>query len=99
MITIRATGENSTSKDIKGFNLRFLKENGESYLLEIKEGVAPEGVMMMGGGNLAVPLVGGNYSVLSYNYTSSIKYDEVEVYPLMDKICDISDSIKLSGCG
>ena len=40
-------------------------------------------------------------SVLGYNYSSSNYYEKAEIYAIIenDKICDMSDSIKLTKCG
>ena len=105
LITIKASGDNSSGKKIEGFNLRFLSEdNVNNAVLEVKNGIASGAISMLnptiGGGNLVVPFSGGKYSVLTYNYTSSVIYKKVEVYPLIEKkVCDMSDSVKLVECG
>ncbi len=105
LITVKANGDNSNAEKINGFNLRFLSEGDiNNVVLEIKDGETLSGFNMIdtdiGGGNLIIPFSGGKYSVLTYNYTSSVIYKKVEIYPLIGKkVCDISDSINLVKCG
>jgi len=93
----------SDAGDVDTFRLRFLRE-GYGSNQEVKNG-APEGIIKMldrsvGNGFLVVPSSGSDYSLLTYNYTSSEVYERIEVYPVVEnKVCGKSDSVKIGVCG
>jgi len=59
--------------------------------------IAPQSFQEVG--KLVIPKAGGDYSLLSYNYSSNVNYTIAEIYPILNgKICDMSDSIKLNNC-
>lgn len=103
ILSIKARSDNSNAELVKGFSLRLLSETS-SVSVTVKD-EEPSGEIKMfdesiGDGNLVIPISGGKYSSLTYNYTSTENYDKMEVYPLIeeDKICEMSDSIKLTKC-
>src|SRR3989338_4397095 len=98
--SVRARSDKTDSDKIIGFNLRFLSE-GTATPIEIINGTTVTDLIMldptMAGGKLIIPTPSGDYSVLSYNYSSGVNYTKMEIYPIIkdDKVCDLSDSIKL----
>ena len=98
VISVKINAENTDK--IEGFSLRFLGGD-KSETVTIKEGISLTNVKMfddIGSGMLEVP--GAAYSSLTYNYSSNIEYDKVEIYPIIseDKLCDQSDSMRLIKC-
>ena len=92
----------SNSEKVEGFSLRFLEDGGSSSTIIIKNNTISSEVKMLediANGKIIIP--GEKYSALTYNYSSNLLYDRVEVYPMIreSKICDLSDSIKLIKCG
>lgn len=102
VLTVRAKADNSSAENVIGFNLRFLGEGiGNSVSLKSGESVGDVKIVgNFGGGNIVIPKSGSRYSALSYNYTISDNYEKAEIYATIkgDKICDLSDSIKLKKC-
>ena len=101
ILTIKPRADNTGAENVRGFGLKFMMEGGGTTANFI-EGASPgSGIEMFNGGNIRIPVSGGTSSVLSYNYTAGSKYTKVEIYPILkeDKICDTSDSTKLSKCG
>lgn len=101
-LTVRAKPDNSSANKIEGFSLRFLG-GGFANTVEVIDGRPFSDIEVIGNvgqSNLFVPSHGGRFSVLTYNYTSNNLYDKVEIYPIIkdNKICDQSDSIKLTEC-
>ena len=102
VLSVRAKADNSSAENIIGFNLRFLGD-GVGNSLSLKKGEPVGDVRIvgeLGGGNILIPQSGSKYSVLSYNYTSSDNYEKAEIYATINenRICDISDSVKLRKC-
>lgn len=101
IVTVKPQGDKAKAGNIDGFGLRFMREGG-SINVEYIDGAEPNGeIQMYNGGNIGIPSSGGEYSALTYKYIDAgSKYTKVEIYPILkgDKICDISDSMKLSGC-
>ncbi len=98
LITIKT---DSNSEKVEGFSLRFLEDGGSSNLVAVKNNTIYNEVKMLedvANGKLIIP--GEKYSALTYNYSSNLIYERVEIYPVIkeNKICDLSDSIKLIKC-
>ena len=99
VMSIKVRTDETDANKIKGLDLRFLSD-AKADVVEIKEGAFTPNVEMLDGGELVVPVAGGKYRAVTYNYTTNEAYDKVEVYPISTdgKICDKSDSIKISKC-
>lgn len=90
------------NQEIQGFSLRFLGD-GIGNTFNLKEGEIITDMRMLddiGGGSILIPKAGGEYSVLTYVYTSDTLYNKTEMYPMIDdkRICEKSDEIKLVRC-
>lgn len=100
MLTVKPRADNTGAESIIGFGLKFMAEGGGTTANFIG-GAAPSGsIKMFNGGNIIIPVSGGAYSTLTYNYTAGSKYTRVEIYPILkeNRICDVSDSTKLKEC-
>ena len=101
LITLKADGS-STEQKPESLSLRFFKNTGVT-VVNIKNGDTLPDMIMLDpslGPSLIIPIAGGTYPLLSYNYTSNDLYNKVEVYPVLadNKVCDKSDSIKIIKC-
>ena len=101
IIAVKSKLNETTKEGIKGFNLRFIKEDNVKVIGIIEGSIDPNLKMFDQSisANLILPSA-GKYPSLVYNYTSSETYEKVELYALMndDRVCDKSDSIKLPKC-
>lgn len=103
-VSIKARG-NENSEILDGFDLVFLKE-GFATKASVRVGSAGScsagGVKTLGETcSIQFEIPGtGNYSVITYVYNSSEgSYKNAEVYPVVnERVCDMSDSIKLIRC-
>lgn len=98
-VSVRAKGENTSADDVEGFALRFIKEN-DAETVNVKKDAPQDAIKMLDiTGNLIIPRI-DDYSVLSYEYSSTIEYDKVEIYAIIkgDKICDMSDVTRVEKC-
>ena len=99
-VSIRAGG--SKEADVKGIKLVFTDATGESRSVSIEENSADfgrnEGKIRRVNVSLPIDVPKGG-EVRTYIYNSSSTFDVVDIFPFLEseKICDKTDSIKISG--
>ncbi len=86
--------------NLEGFNLVLYKENGESKVLDIREGKEKEKVSVLDyeEGDLSIPKQG---ELITYVYETEekIEFKRMEIYPVIKgKTCEKSDEIRIVKC-
>lgn len=107
-LSLKTKPDNVDTSKVIGFDFRFLEEGtatsvGTAKSIHIRNGAQKSLDLYMfhdQNKNLDIPLAEGTYSTITYIYNTDKLYGKVEVYPVLkeEKLCDLSDSIKLIPC-
>ncbi len=102
VLTVGTRPNDKDSEKVKGFKLRFMSD-GVINTIGVNDQDAPTEISMMDNSispNLIIPVAGGRYTALTYNYSSTVEYEKVGIYAVLsnDQICEESDSIKITEC-
>lgn len=98
-ISVRADSVGEDSDKPKGFTLQMIG-GGESESVDVFEGSSTnpsdKGIRMLNRSKsvIEIPYEGG---VKTYVYNSSMKFNTIEIYPVLEsgKLCDVSDSFEI----
>ena len=102
--SIQAASGLKKVENLSGFKLVFVEESGSTMVVTVNDtitGSAEVGKIKMFGatGTLKVPFGGNSYTYV-YNATGGKQFKTIEVYPILTngRVCEVSDSIEITGC-
>jgi flagellin-like protein len=102
LLTVKARADTEGSEKVEGFSFRFVGDSS-AQAIQVLKGDPVTNIDIVGGfggGNIVIPEPDGTYSVLTYDHTTAVEYNRIEIYPIIEggEICERNDNVKLVEC-